>query len=265
VIHSSSPSSHPHRQRAGNTAFAPSRAAEGVAHLIRNAIMPIALRLDLLERDASPSRAGENIRRIRQHIADLQRLASSLERSMFGVGDEDDAATARALNSQPGTEDHDRVSDQLGSLAPAAAPVEQDLPVGGSHQQTIAVLCFDDNVMLTEALGLRLSLEPDIEWLAPRMTLTDAVAEIAATRPDVVLLDLNIPGTIAALDLVRELRKQRSSARVIMLTGNPTAATVAAACAAGVAGFLGKSAAPTVLIDALRRVAAGDTVIAPDA
>ncbi len=211
--------------------------------------MPIALRLDLLEMAPQQQGAAKNIRRIRRHLEDLQHLASVLERTLFSTPGTGVAALP------PG----DAAGDT--ALAPTAMQtrkVEADGPV-------IAVLCFDDNVMLTDALGMRLRLEPDIAWLEPRNVLTGAASVIASEHPDVVLLDLNIPGDIAALDLVRLLREQQSPARVVVLTGNSTVPMADAARAAGVLGFVGKSAAPAVLLDTLRRVAAGETVITTDA
>ena len=129
----------------------------------------------------------------------------------------------------------------------------------------IAVLCFDDNPMLTATLGMRLSFEPDLRWLEPRHRLDDALSLIASLEPDVVLLDLGIPGSDRPLDVLAALQTRGLRAGAIVLTGRTDADTQRAVLEAGARGFVSKSVAPERLIDAIRRVAVGETVVALDA
>ncbi|MCC7052144.1 MAG: response regulator transcription factor [Gemmatimonadaceae bacterium] len=125
----------------------------------------------------------------------------------------------------------------------------------------ISVLCFDDNELLTEALGIRLTLDPRITWLPPHHRLDGAVATITALAPDIVLLDLSLPGTDQPLDVIAALRRQGAPSRVIVITGHPGSAARTAALDAGAAGFVSKLITPDRLLDVLHRVHAGEVVM----
>ncbi|GAA4723686.1 response regulator transcription factor [Isoptericola chiayiensis] len=129
------------------------------------------------------------------------------------------------------------------------------------QEARVRVLLADDHAAIRA--GLRMLLEAaGVEVVGEAADGDAAVTNARALRPDVVLMDLRMPGTdgITATDaVVRE-----GLADVLVLTTFDLDDYVDAALAAGAAGFLLKSAEPAALVDAVRRVAAGDGVLAPE-
>ena len=124
----------------------------------------------------------------------------------------------------------------------------------------IRVLIAEDQAMIRGALAALLAHETDIEVVA-RVERGDAVlAEAIRSRPDVALMDIEMPGQdgIAA---AAELRDKLPSCRVIILTIFGRPGYLRRAVDGGVAGFLLKDAPPEELASAIRRVAAGEKVI----
>ncbi len=144
------------------------------------------------------------------------------------------------------------------------APLAPAVPLTVRHRQRLRVLMIDDNQALTDALALRFGIECDIDCLPPLHALHDSVAQIVSLAPSIVLLDLNLPGDERPIDVLRRLREQGSPARVIVLTGNPSATAVQAARDAGAAGFIAKGVTPERLIAALHRVSDGEFVLELD-
>ena len=127
---------------------------------------------------------------------------------------------------------------------------------GAVAREKLSVLCIDDNAALTAALALRLGMDARFTLLPPLHSLDDSLARIAALKPSIVLLDLNLPGTERPLDVIRALRDGGSTTKLIVLTGNPSVAAVSATRAAGAHGFIAKGVSPDRLISAILR--AGD-------
>lgn len=125
----------------------------------------------------------------------------------------------------------------------------------------IRVLLADDQALLVQALATILNSAPDIEVVATAGNGQEAIKAASAHRCDVAVLDIRMPGTdgIAA---TRHLLAQPDPPKVIMLTTFDEPALVADAIAAGAHGFLLKDADPGALIDAVRTVAAGESVLA---
>ncbi|WJY89238.1 response regulator transcription factor [Corynebacterium confusum] len=125
----------------------------------------------------------------------------------------------------------------------------------------IRVLLADDQALLVQALATILNSAPDIEVVATAGNGQEAIEAASAHRCDVAVLDIRMPGTdgIAA---TRHLLAQPDPPKVVMLTTFDEPALVAEAIAAGAHGFLLKDADPSVLIDAVRTVAAGESVLA---
>lgn len=125
----------------------------------------------------------------------------------------------------------------------------------------IRVLLADDQALLVQALATILDSAPDIEVVATAGNGQEAIEAASAHRCDVAVLDIRMPGTdgIAA---TRQLLAQPDPPKVVMLTTFDEPALVADAIAAGAHGFLLKDADPSVLIDAVRTVAAGESVLA---
>lgn len=125
----------------------------------------------------------------------------------------------------------------------------------------IRVLLADDQALLVQALATILNSAPDIEVVATAGNGQEAIEAASAHRCDVAVLDIRMPGAdgIAA---TRHLLALPDPPKVIMLTTFDEPALVADAIAAGAHGFLLKDADPGALIDAVRTVAAGESVLA---
>lgn len=126
----------------------------------------------------------------------------------------------------------------------------------------IKVLLADDQALVRGALSALLSLESDMQVVAEVGSGHDAVAKARTTRPDVALLDVQMPG-MDGLTAAAELRTVAPQCRVIVCTTFGRPGYLARAMAAGAAGFVVKDAPPEQLVDAVRRVHAGLRVVDP--
>jgi DNA-binding NarL/FixJ family response regulator len=133
--------------------------------------------------------------------------------------------------------------------------------VSGAIDRRIRVLVADDHAAIRAGLTMILDGAPDIEVVAEASDGAAAVRKAAALRPDVVLMDVRMPGTdgLAATRQVIEA----GSAQVIVLTTFDVDEYVYGAMRAGAAGFLLKSVDAARLVESIRLVAAGDGVIEP--
>jgi DNA-binding NarL/FixJ family response regulator len=130
-----------------------------------------------------------------------------------------------------------------------------------SEEQPLRVMVVDDHPMWREAVVRDLE-SAGLEVVATAGTGTEAVARALATRPAVLVLDLQIPaphGVEVTATLVGEL----PGLRVLVLSASGEQADVLEAVKAGATGYLVKSASSAELLDAVRRVALGDTVFTP--
>jgi len=127
----------------------------------------------------------------------------------------------------------------------------------------IRVLIAEDQTMLRGALAALLAAEPDIEVVAQVERGDRVVPEAVRSRPDVAILDIQMPGQ-DGLSAAAELKDKLASCRVLILTVFDRPGYLRRAIDSGVAGFLLKDAPPEELASAVRRVAAGQRVIHPD-
>jgi two-component system response regulator DesR len=126
----------------------------------------------------------------------------------------------------------------------------------------IRVLLAEDQTMVRGALASLLELEPDIEVVAQAARGDEVQAAALAGRPDVALLDIEMPG-ISGLEAAEQLAKQLPDCRVLILTTFGRPGYLRRAIASGAAGFMLKDAPVTELAGAIRRAAAGERVIDP--
>jgi two-component system response regulator DesR len=120
----------------------------------------------------------------------------------------------------------------------------------------------EDVRILRETLSAVLGLEDDFEVVA-QVERGDLIAAAAlAHRPDVALLDIDLPG-LDGLTGADRLRRQLPSCEVVMLSGLARPGYLRRALASGVSGFLLKHAPTHELIDAIRRVSAGEKIVDP--
>jgi two-component system, NarL family, response regulator DesR len=126
----------------------------------------------------------------------------------------------------------------------------------------IRVLLAEDQGMMRGALAMLLSMEDDIEVVAQVDTGDKVLQTAMDTRPDVALLDIEMPGR-SGLDAAADLRRELPSCRVLILTTFGRPGYLRRAMEAGAGGFLIKDGPVEELADAIRRVLAGQQVIDP--
>jgi two-component system response regulator DesR len=124
----------------------------------------------------------------------------------------------------------------------------------------IRVLLAEDQTMMRGALAVLLALEDDLEVVA-QVADGDAIVPTALeTRPDVALLDIELPA-LSGLEAAAQLRDRLPACRVVIVTTFGRPGYLQRAMAAGAAGFLVKDGPIEGLADAIRRVVAGETVV----
>ena len=126
----------------------------------------------------------------------------------------------------------------------------------------IRVLLAEDQAMVRGALAALLSLEEDLEVVAEVDRGDRVVLAALAHRPDVALLDVEMPGR-SGLDAAAELAERVPSCRVVIVTTFARSGFLRRAMRQGAAGFLLKDAPAGALADAIRRVVAGERVVDP--
>ncbi|MEV7519374.1 response regulator transcription factor [Streptomyces sp. NPDC091371] len=127
---------------------------------------------------------------------------------------------------------------------------------------TIRVLIVDDQMMVREGFSVLLGAMEGIEVVGEAVDGREAVAQVAALRPDVVLMDIRMP-EMNGLEATREIVAADTNAKVLVLTTFDLDEYVYQALRAGASGFLLKDASARQLADAVRVVAAGEALLAP--
>lgn len=127
----------------------------------------------------------------------------------------------------------------------------------------IRILLAEDQAMMRGALAVLLGLEDDLDVVAEVSDGAEILPQALATRPDVALLDIELPGR-SGLDAAADLARELPSCRVVIVTTFARPGYVQRAMAAGARGFLAKDGPAEDLADAIRSVAAGATVVDPD-
>ncbi|WP_127354368.1 response regulator [Actinacidiphila soli] len=128
---------------------------------------------------------------------------------------------------------------------------------------TIRVLLVDDHQVVRRGLRTFLEVQPDIEVVGEAGDGDEGVLRAQELSPDVILMDVKMPGTdgIAAL---RRLREEGSKARVLVVTSFTEQRTVVPALRAGAAGYVYKDVDPDALAGAIRSVHAGHVLLQPE-
>ena len=126
----------------------------------------------------------------------------------------------------------------------------------------IRVLLADDQALVRHGFGMILRSEPDIDVVGEAGTGIDAVALAAQQRPDVVLMDVRMPG-LDGIEATRRVVVDQASPRVLVLTTFDSDEIVLGALRAGASGFLLKDAGSDQLVAAIRIVAGGGSLFSP--
>lgn len=120
----------------------------------------------------------------------------------------------------------------------------------------VRVLIADDHAILRAGLKLLIQTQSDLEVAGDVPRWDDFASEVVRLQPDVVTVDLTMPGG-DAFTQIREVKRQSPSIRIVVLTMHEDAAYFRAAIAAGADGYVLKRAADTELLEAIRCVMAG--------
>jgi DNA-binding NarL/FixJ family response regulator len=126
----------------------------------------------------------------------------------------------------------------------------------------IRLLIADDHPVVRDGLRAMLATQPDMELVGEAATGTQAVAQAWALRPDVVLMDLQMPD-LDGPGAIATLREQAPEVRVLVLTTYGTDADITRAVDAGATGYLLKDAPREQLFGAIRAAARGESVLSP--
>ncbi|WP_328325744.1 response regulator transcription factor [Streptomyces sp. NBC_01020] len=129
---------------------------------------------------------------------------------------------------------------------------------------TIRVLLADDQTLLRSAFRVLVDSEPDMEVVGEAADGAQAVALARSEAPDVVLMDIRMPGTdgLAATRMI-STDPELTAVHVVMLTTFEVDEYVVQSLRAGASGFLGKGAEPEELLNAIRIAAAGEALLSP--
>jgi DNA-binding NarL/FixJ family response regulator len=128
----------------------------------------------------------------------------------------------------------------------------------------IRVLIADDHPVVRQGLRTFLGVQDDIEAVGEAADGAETVARAEELTPDVILLDLKMPG-VDGQSALEELRSRGISARVLVLTSAGERARVLPAVRAGASGYLYKDVDPQALVQAIRAVHDGHVLFAPEA
>jgi DNA-binding NarL/FixJ family response regulator len=126
----------------------------------------------------------------------------------------------------------------------------------------IRILIADDQELVRYGLCELLEFEPDLEVVGEATNGTDAVFQTLTLNPDVLLLDLLMPG-LSSMNAIIELTHSRPQTRILVLTGLMDEEVIIQALQSGAVGILPKTASPSELVQAIRAAAGGGVLLHP--
>jgi DNA-binding NarL/FixJ family response regulator len=127
----------------------------------------------------------------------------------------------------------------------------------------IRVLCVDDNFLVAEGIKIKLMLAGGFEWLGQLADAEDLTNQVQEKSPDIVLLDIDMPGK-DAFTALEELNDLELETRVIMVSGHVRADLIDRAVEAGAWGYVSKGEGSDQIISAIRDVMSGKFVMGPE-
>src|SRR4051794_20688256 len=126
----------------------------------------------------------------------------------------------------------------------------------------LRVLVADDHPLFLFALAHTVTAHPELELVGQARSGEQAIACALGQRPDLAVLDVEMPG-LGGLDVLHAINRERLATRVLFMSGSLDPSTAYRLIEAGAAGVLEKDVTPEEIGDALVRIAEGDTVLAP--
>lgn len=129
--------------------------------------------------------------------------------------------------------------------------------------EAIRVVLVDDQALVRAGFAMILSVEEDIEIVGEAGDGSQAVAVVDEVRPDVVLMDVQMP-TVDGIEATRQITSGTASSKIVMLTTFDDDDHLFDALDAGASGFLLKNCPPNDLVNAIRLAASGHSLLAPE-
>lgn len=130
-------------------------------------------------------------------------------------------------------------------------------------EATIRVLCVDDHRLMREGIARIVGVQPDMTVVAQASDGEQAVEQFLRVRPDVTLMDLEMP-TMRGVQAIHAIRRHEPNARIVVLTMYNGDEDIHRAVAAGAVGYLLKDMLPDDLVRVIREVHAGGRAIPPE-
>ena len=127
----------------------------------------------------------------------------------------------------------------------------------------VRVLVVDDHPVVRSGLHRYLEMHPDLRVVGEAEQGDSGYHAFVTLQPDVTLLDLALPD-VSGLEVLRRMRQRQPEARVLVVTMYENTVLMRRALKAGACGYLSKRHGPDRLVDAIRQVAAGKTVLDPE-
>lgn len=133
----------------------------------------------------------------------------------------------------------------------------------GHNQRRIRILAVDDHPLLREGIAAIVETQPDLDLIGSAENGLEAVDQYRSLRPDIVLMDLQMP-EMDGIEAIEEIRREAPKAKIIVLTTYDGDAQAFSALKAGAAAYLLKSSLRRELLDTIRAVQAGRRHVPPE-
>jgi two-component system nitrate/nitrite response regulator NarL len=130
-------------------------------------------------------------------------------------------------------------------------------------ESRVRIVVVDDHTLFRRGITALLARVPDFEVAGEAADGFEGIKAVAACRPDVVLLDLHMPG-LTGIEAMKAILAENPGTHVVMLTVSEEAEDLMAALRAGALGYLLKNIDSDFLVDSIRRAAIGDSVMSPE-
>ncbi len=131
-----------------------------------------------------------------------------------------------------------------------------------SEAKTLRVLVVDDHDIVRKGLTTLISRQQDLSVAGEAGTAAEAVAKASELAPDVVVLDIRLPDA-SGIEACREIRSQNSNIKVLMLTSYSDEEAVMGSIMAGASGYLLKEIRSQEIVEAIRQVGTGRSLLDP--
>jgi DNA-binding NarL/FixJ family response regulator len=135
--------------------------------------------------------------------------------------------------------------------------------MNGAERRRISVLLVDDHAVVREGYRRLLERDDSLAVVGEAATAADAIRCDGELRPDVLVLDIALPG-VSGIEILRRIIARRPDACVLMFSMYQDGIYASRAINAGARGYLSKASAPDLLVEAVRCVAGGQRYLSPD-